>query len=220
MTSCYFRILLLLLPAVGASQIADQVVVQPALNIAWETDSRWSFNTTVSQRTQAANGYESLHVQVAQFALYEVGFYSQIGLGVMYRELFDDQLPEELRLTEQYVFARTFNELKIAHRLRWDQRIRDQRNITHRWRYRLSASIPLSGNNVDVSEFYLSGSAETLFVAENNRSPQWDQRLELGLGRQLGTNFKLQLSTEYRWEAWNVNLDKRLFFYVTLYSRL
>jgi hypothetical protein len=42
-----------------------------------------------------------LHIQAAQFASHEMGFYSQIGVGVMYRELFDDSKLEEVRLAEQ-----------------------------------------------------------------------------------------------------------------------
>ncbi len=220
MISYFFRLFFLLLPVVAVSQVTDQVVAQPALNISWKTENRWSFNTTLAQRTQVANGVDGLHIQLAQFAQYEIGFYSSVGIGIMYRELFDEQSPEELRITEQFVHARSYNKLKIAHRLRWDQRLRDGRSITHRWRYRLSSSIPLSGNNVDVSEFYATGSVETLFIAESNRRPEYDQRVEIGLGRQLRPGYKLQLTTEYRWESFNLDPNRRLFFYLSLYAQL
>jgi hypothetical protein len=217
MTSYCSRIfLLLLLPAAAFSQILDDVLVQPALNISWDTGSRWSFNSAIEQRSSTEDSFKALHIQAAQFASYEVGFYSQIGVGVMYRELFDDSRPEEVRLTEQYVYTRKYNALKIAHRVRWDQRFRGDRS-THRWRYRFSSSLPLNGFATDASEFYLTASLETLFIAESGRVPGYDQRFSLGIGRKLHSKLRVQLVTEYRFENFTAGTERLLFLNFGVY---
>ncbi len=219
MISCYSRCLLLLLfPVCCFSQI-DQVLTDPSITVSFNQGSRWGFNTIINQRSVIYEEGNALHVQAAQFATYEIGFYSQLGLGVMYRELFDEDRPEELRTTEQYVFARKYNALKIAHRGRWDQRWRADR-LTHRWRYRLSSSLPLNGLVTDSSEFYLTGSWETLFIAENGSRPAYDQRFSLGLGRQISNQIKLQLVTQYRIEDFTATSERLLFLELGLYYSL
>jgi hypothetical protein len=220
MTSFYSRaILFFLLPVLSFSQIVEDVIVQPSMNISWETGNRWSFNSVIEQRNRTENSFDPLHIQAAQFASYDIGFYSQLGLGIMYRELFDEARPEEVRFTEQYVYSRKYNALKIAHRARWDQRLRGDRT-THRWRYRLSSSLPLNGFAADVSEFYLTASLETVFIAERNKRPGYDQRFSLGLGRQLTRNLKLQLVTEYRFEDFTANTERLLFLNIGVYYKM
>lgn len=217
MISFYSRVFLfLLLPLLSFSQIVEDVIVQPSLNISWQTGNRWSFNSVMEQRNSTYDGVDALHIQAAQFVGYEVGFYSQIGFVVMYRELFDDSRPEEVRFTEQYVYKRKYNALKVAHRVRWDQRLRGDRT-THRWRYRLSSSLPLNGFATDVSEYYLTASLETVFIAEKAERPGYDQRFSLGLGRQLSKNLKLQLVTEYRFEDFTANTERLLFLNLGMY---
>lgn len=218
MISYFFRALIILVPALGMSQ-ADQVVFQPATSISWNPQSRWSFNTAMEQRTQIKNDTEAISMQIAQFAQYEIGFYSQLGIGVMYRELFDENQPEEVRFMEQYVHTKKYNQIKLAHRLRWDQRIRGDRT-THRWRYRLSGSIPLNGNVVDPSEYYITGHLETLFIAEYDQRPLYEQRAGLGIGKQLGSTFKLQTSAQYRWFDLTEETSTLLFLNISLYVSL
>ena len=217
MTFYYFRaFLFLLFPFTSFSQIIDDVIVEPTLNVSWHNNARWSFNSAISERNSTQDSFEALHIQASQFASYEVGFYSQIGVGIMYRELFDDSRPEEVRFSEQYVYTRKYNALKITHRVRWDQRLRGERT-THRWRYRLSSSLPLNGLAADASELYLTASIETLFIAERDNRPAYDQRFSLGIGRKISNNLKLQLVTEYRFEDFTAGTDRLLFLYLGVY---
>jgi hypothetical protein len=208
----------LLCPFFATGQL-DEVLAQPSITLSWKSETRWNLNTTVEQRNVVSPDAEVLHIQAAQFVSYELGFYSQIGAGVMYRELFDEARPEELRFTEQYVYTRKYNSLKIAHRGRWDQRLRGDRT-THRWRYRFSASIPLNGEVTDAKEFYLTGNLETLLIAENDVRPAYDQRFALGLGRQLIKDIKLQFTAEYRIEDFTDSSERLLFLNLGMYYQL
>lgn len=216
----YFRIFtFLFLPVISTAQIVDSFIVQPSINVRWDNNSRWRFNSAIEHRNIINNGWNALHIQAVQFASYEIGFYSQIGVGIMYREIFDDQRPEEIRFTEQYVYARKFNSLRIAHRFRWDQRIRGEA-LTHRWRYRLSSSVPLSGGNLDISEYYITSSIEAVFIAQANEKPGYDQRVAIGIGRALSNNIKLQMVTEYRWEDYTQDINRSLFINLGVFYSL
>ncbi len=219
MISFYSRFLLFLIPTLASAQLVDEVLAQPTVNISWQSNSRWSFNSAIAQRTLIIENVDALHLQISQFAQYEIGFYSQLGAGVMYREILEQGAPEELRTSQQFVHTRTYNALKLAHRLRWDQRWRDD-FLTHRWRYRLSGSIPLNGAVTDPSEFYLTGGIETLFIAEANRRPAYDQRISAGIGRKLGSSYKLQFTAQYRWEDFTTTSERLLFLNLSLYYSL
>jgi hypothetical protein len=219
MTSFFFRIVMFLFPILCSAQIVDNFLVQPGLKFSWHNDNRWGFNTSLEQRSELSNDFNALHVQVAQYASYDIGFYSQLGITVMYREIADQNRPEELRTAQQYVYTKKYNALKTAQRVRWDQRWRDER-LTHRWRYQFSGSIPLSGLVTDASEFYVTAAAEFLFIAESDEKPEYDQRISLGLGKKLNSNYKLQLSTEYRWEDFTSASDRLLFLNLALYYSL
>ncbi|WP_298954685.1 DUF2490 domain-containing protein [uncultured Nonlabens sp.] len=220
MISYCFRILIiLLLPATAISQTVDDVIFQPSINVSWNAKTRWSFNTAVAQRSGTQDGFEALHIQATQYASYDIGFYSQIGVGIMYRELFDKDRPEEVRFTEQFVYARKYNALKVAQRLRWDQRLRDDQ-VTHRWRYRLSGSIPLNGFATNSSEFYITASLETVFIAKNHYRPAYDQRFSLGLGRKLNEKLKLQLIAQYRFEDFTADTQRLAFLNLGIYYQI
>jgi hypothetical protein len=218
MTFSSFKWWFLLFPLAMCAQV-DEVLVQPTINLSMQKGSRWGFNTAIEQRTLLVNDVQGLHVQAAQFVTYELGFYAQLGAGIMYRELFDEARPEELRTSQQYVYGRTYNALKLAHRLRWDQRFRGD-FLTHRWRYRISSSVPLNGSKTDVNEFYLTGSLETLLVVEQGVAPAYDQRFSVGLGTQLIPKMKLQLVAEYRIEDFTATSERPLFFNLGMYYSL
>ena len=216
MTSCSFKVFLFfLIPILSFSQV-DVVLAQSSATLSIKKGSRWGFNSTIAQRNTVYEKTEGLHIQAAQFATYEVGFYSQLGVGVMYRELFDENKPEELRTTEQFVHTRKYNRFKLAHRVRWDQRWRADR-LTHRWRYRISSSLPLNGERTDSAEFYLTGNLETLFIAENGARPAYDKRFALGLGRQISSKIKIQFITAYRIEDFTHSSQRLLFLKLCLY---
>jgi len=220
MISFYSRIFMFcLLPILGAAQVIDNYLVQPSISLGWNDGNRWSFNTTVENRSIIAPEGEILHVQGAQFVSYDLGFYTQIGVGVMYREIFDENSADELRLTQQFVHARKYNAVKLAHRIRWDQRIRGDA-VTHRWRYRFSGSLPLNGISTDRNEFYLTANAEVLFIGQIDRKPAYDQRVAVGIGTQLTSKIKAQIVTELRIEDYTNDPDRLLFFNVGLYYKL
>ncbi|AZQ42981.1 DUF2490 domain-containing protein [Nonlabens ponticola] len=222
MISCCSKLLILavlILSGVAHAQIVDQVIAQPAIVLSYRDVPAWKFNTVLQQRNVVYDQTSALHIQIAQFASREIGFYSEIGAGIMYRQGLESSVRDELRTTEQYVHARKYNNLKLAHRLRWDQRWRDE-DLTHRWRYRLSGSMPLNGRETNVSEFYATASAEALFIAENKERPAYDQRLSLGIGRQLGKKLKVQLTSQYRWEDYTAINRRSLFLNLSLYHTL
>ena len=132
----------------------------------------------------------------------------------------DSDAVNELRSTQQYTYGRRYNSLRIVHRLKLDQRFRDSRATVHRFRYRLSADLPLAGLKLDTGEFYIVASLETLLNAASADRPEWDERFVLGLGNQILADLKIQLDIEYRIEAFNINRDQRIFVITALVYNL
>ncbi|GAA0871531.1 hypothetical protein GCM10009117_06770 [Gangjinia marincola] len=201
------------------AQVADQILVEPGMNLAWPSKGRWSFNTAIENRTEVEENKEALHVQLAHFTSYEVGFYGKVALGIMYRELFDKDRPEELRITEQYSYGKRYNQLRLVHRARVEQRIREN-DITHRLRYQFSADLPLEGLELDAREFYIAGSLESLLSLNRSNSPEIDQRFSVTLGNRILSNLKVQLTTQYRFENYAQETFTRLFFSLGTFYKL
>lgn len=219
MTSYYFKAIVLCI-FLGVNLCYSQT---PGL---WETElavntkinNRWSLNLGTSNRNTFSNDLgntplqlKTNHLQFEINTAYEVGFYSKLGAGVMYRfnTIANKNAENELRITEQFSLAKYYNALRMVHRFKWDQRIKTSETV-HRFRYRFSTDFPLQGLQLDPQEFYLILSTETLLNAGASIKPAWDQRVVTALGYQLSKPIKLQFDVEYRVEDF-VNPGSRWF---------
>jgi hypothetical protein len=188
-------------------------------NLNGAFSDKLSFNTGIEYRSVISTNFidepiilDSQHIQIGANLGYKVGFYGNIGGGVMYRvnKLDSNSKLGELRLTQQYSVANRFYSLRIVHRLKTDQRI-FRITTLYRFRYRISADFPLSGLKLDPGEFYMVASTESILNVFRRIKPEWDQRFVVGVGNQINKRIKLQLDTEYRLEAYNIATEKRLF---------
>lgn len=188
------------------------------INYRWKLNFEAAFRSTLAENLERTNiEFDSEFFQFAANASTNLGFYSDLGFGVMYRfnKLIDDQTFDEIRFTQQYVYARRFNSIRILNRLKIDQRIFELLSIW-RFRYRLSADFPLNGSRLDVKEFYMVLSTESLLNCGTDVKPFWDQRLTSAAGYQLSEKIKLEGVLEFRWEGYNRNIRRRTFLYTKL----
>lgn len=206
-----------MVPIVAMGQIAQQSRLESGVTAQWNSNDRWQFYTSLHQRTDL-NDVTGMHVQFTQYATYDIGFYATIGAGFMYRELsrFKDR---EFRWTAQYTYSRTYNAIKLAHRVRWDQRYRED-DPEYRLRYRLSFSMPLNGFKVDVKEYYVTAGSESLYVVQSGELPEYDQRLYAGVGFRWSDKLRIQSTTEHRWESLLNDSQTLLFVNLGLFYRL
>lgn len=150
-------------------------------------------------------------IDVVHFSTYALDFNRSLSVGIQYRfrDGFDNG-NDELRLTQQFNFKKRAYVVRFGHRLRLEQRIFSNLTIL-RYRYRFALDFPLNGEKLDIGEGYFIGSMEALLSQSSKLKPELDHRTTVNFGWLLTEQLKLQLGLEYRFEAWNIDTEQRLF---------
>jgi hypothetical protein len=209
--------LFLLLPISGLfAQEEFSAFYEPELSVSFKQDtSKWSYNFALSNRNAVYENEDSqfhaLFLDFQHFTNYEVGLYGKLSLGLKIRslEIFDETAHDEIRLTGQYGYSRKYNNLKIAHRLRFENRFEDV--TSYRTRYRFSVEFPLSGVKTNRNEFFLGLKTETLFSFGEFMVPELDQRIGADLGYQLFEDTEISLGLEYQYDDYLHDPEPELF---------
>ena len=100
--------------------------------------------------------------------------------------------------------------MRFGHRFRFEQRLLSELTIL-RSRYRFALDFPLSGEKLDVGESYLIMSMEALLSQSSAIKPELDHRTTANIGWVISKKSKIQLGLDYRFEAFNINTEYRLF---------
>ncbi len=210
------------------AQDGTEFTLEKAATAIYIISPRWSAqlgseyrNTPTESLENEPLQFNSKHLQFSLNSAYEVGFYAKLGGGLMYRfnTLENPQNENEIRLTQQYTYAKPFNALRLSHRIKLDQRLRPTRT-THRIRYRFLADFPLNGLSIDLGEYYAVVSSESLLNTGSKEKPAWDQRFTLGVGNQLFKKIKVQLDLQYRLENYFVSTKERVFIVTQLFYKI
>lgn len=140
-------------------------------------------------------------IEIAHFSSLTIDPYKSIGLGVQYRfrEAFESDKENELRLTQQFNVAIKTNSARFGNRFRLEQRIQPS-NLVHRFRYRFAVDMPLNGLKLDIGEPYLVATTESLLSVGKNIKPMYDQRLTSQIGWSITQHLKAQLGVQFRME--------------------
>lgn len=223
MNFSFFKVLFLIVPFSLFAQ-ETQFLSQHELGLSYNPASRWSYNFEVTNRNTLPTEktpFTAQHIEFSQFTTYESGFYSSLSLGLRYRnrDWFDSSRSNEIRLTQQYNYARSYNQYRLGHRLRVEQRFYEDETV-YRARYRLNLDFPLQGLRLDNGEFYTAIGLETLYSISALSQPELNQRLTLTLGNQISKLLKLQIAAEYRKEDLIIEHDNRVFFYTAAKFKL
>lgn len=225
---CFKLLFLLLFIFPGSVLSQDPLFWENELALNTKFNPRWKLNVGIANRNliveDLANepfAFNGRHIQIEINSGYEIGFYSTLGGGVMYRfnTLQGKEAQNELRFTQQYSIAKKYNSVRIVHRFKTDQRLFEDAT-EHRFRYRLSTDFPLQGLRLDKGEFYVIGSSEIVFNTGNTIAPMWDQRFVGALGNQVSKSLKAQIDIEYRFEDWTQNRNSRWFIVTGIIYRL
>lgn len=101
------------------------------------------------------------------------------------------------RIIQQFALLQKSRVLRINHRFRTDQTFTRNQPLELRFRYRLSVEIPLEGEEVDLGEFYLLTSGESIFSRQGGDF-EIENRLAASLGRFFSKKEKLEWGIDYR----------------------
>lgn len=110
-------------------------------------------------------------------------------------------LQEELRLWLQYTFSHTISRIDFDHRIRAEQRFfhqlkTGQRTNDQRYRYRLSATVPLNQEKVIAKTFFVNAFDEIFLGPKDNAFKR--NRVYGGMGYQFNRN--IGMTTGYLWQ--------------------
>ncbi|WP_231555177.1 DUF2490 domain-containing protein [Cellulophaga sp. Hel_I_12] len=190
--------------------------LEPSVAINYKVKATYSHNFTFSNRSYFFNNeayqLKTRQIDIAHFSDLKIKSNQSIALGVQYRfrDNFEPDRENELRLTQQYNSTFKSRNIRFGHRLRSEQRIQTSLT-THRFRYRFALDFPLQGENLDMGETYLVGSTESLLSVAKATRPSFDQRITTHIGYFLSASIKIQAGMEYRLENYNQETERVLF---------
>ncbi|MEP2280232.1 DUF2490 domain-containing protein [Maribacter sp.] len=152
-------------------------------------------------------------IEIAHFSSLTIDPYKSIGLGVQYRfrEAFENNKENELRLTQQFNITKKVNSARFGNRFRIEQRIQPS-NLVHRFRYRFAIDFPLKGLKMDIGEPYLVATTESLLSVGKSIRPMYDQRLTSQIGWSISQHLKAQLGVQFRMENYTESTEHVFFF--------
>lgn len=187
------------------------LLLQPSVSLNYPVLANYTHNFSIAQRVSYLNlGEKNIttrHMDLSHFSNLKWGVNRSLGLGILYRfrEVFEDQSTNELRLTQQVNFLSHSRSLRFGHRLRTEQRLFPGLTL-HRFRYRFAADGPLQGAKLDAGELYWIGALEGLLTAGKGLEPAYSLRTSTWLGYLANDLIKIQVGGEYRVvEIWDRN---------------
>lgn len=198
-----FIILLVFFTSIGlTAQSRYDIGFISSYNLNTSFNNNWILNLKGETRTHYISGFfksnnplkmDYQFTDVAFLASKKVGFNNWLAGGFQLR--FSDEL--EKRFTQQFNIINEYYNYTIAHRITTDQTIITNKDTSFRCRYRFTYSKALSGNKLDIKEWYVKLSHE---VINNFRTNAYD--LELRYTPSIGYNFansnKIELAIDYR----------------------
>jgi Protein of unknown function (DUF2490) len=208
---------------IGLSLTSFTTLAQPSGTGAWNIintkinlSSKWSVFNELQMRSQLfyQNQY---YYEIKGGASYSINknFSFLVGLG-KYKTFSDGGnfknpvTANEFRLWEQVTMNHYLERIKFEHRYRAEQRWFKDGTYRNRFRYRLSAVVPINNKKMGPKTFYLSSFDEVFFT---NTSPYFERnRFFAGAGYQIDKHFTIQPGYLYQFDYKNnVGSGKRFF---------
>ena len=208
-------LLLFYLPLAAQENLT--IYLQPETSLNYKVAGNYHHNFAFSNRfyllQEEQFQFNVRQLDIAHFSSLKIRDNQSIGFGIQYRfrEVFENDRFNELRLTQQYNITHKYGNLRFGDRFRAEQRF-TQASTIHRFRYRLALDFPLQGVQLDVGEPYFIVSTESILSVAKASKPEYDQRITTQLGWLLSQKTKLQMGTEYRFENYTQKTENVLFF--------
>jgi hypothetical protein len=219
----YFRsiwLLLVIVPGVLFAQAKPETGFLPTLNISKKLPADWSVNFKAESRqalfSEVAN-YDYLQTDVSLAAAKKTGIRSSLALGYL-MSIDDEGLSN--RIFQQFTHITPISSIRFAQRLSADQTFSEGNYTEFRFRYRLSAEAPLSGQSLDPREFFLKFSNEYL---NSFQGEEYDLEIRTSgfLGYVITPANKLELGIDYRVDSFvNDIAEKNIWIGLNFYQSL
>lgn len=169
-----------------------------ALNLKTRLPKDWFVNFKTESRQQIQSDDFNLSYQLTDLS---IGGGKKIGIRTTiagsYLFSIEDEGATSSRFTQQISHIEDYQLIKLAHRLSTDQSIEKDHANKYRLRYRLSGEIPLSGQYLDPTEFFIKISNEYLNSLQENRY-DLEIRTAVFLGYAVSPKNKLEFGLDHR----------------------
>lgn len=196
----FFILFLFSMSTVAQEDLIAQV------DVSWmykpHPEGQWFYKFgSVYRSTFYAEGdfdYRTNFLQLSASPSFAINNNHVVSLEVRYRikELFDSQLTDEKRITEEYNHSYTLNKVKLKGRLRVEQRFRKQFNLRNR--YKFGAVFAINDNSDPLKKWMFTAETETLWSITPHKSPTFDQRFAVVLAKPISKICVVKLKPEYR----------------------
>ena len=195
--------------------------VQPQIALNYSLTDTYSHNFSVNQRNyiyrNAEGQFNTRHLDLAHFSNFIWAPGKDIGFGLLYRfrDNFETDQQNEVRLSQQIHFQVKPHHIWLGHRIRAEQRFFPGRTV-FRFRYRFAMNGPLKGEELNIGETYWTAGIEPLSSFGQALKPEFDIRASGFIGIWLYQNMKIQGGLEYRFENFSRQTEQVLFFLTSL----
>jgi hypothetical protein len=208
-------LLIVVAPIVNYAQNNSQFGLLPSFNLNLKLPKDWALNFKVESRQSIRErddfNYEYLLTDLSVATAKKIGINTQLVIGYLVR-LEDKDIQN--RTIQQLNIVRRYVNVNLAHRIAADQTFVDDEAVEWRFRYRLSAEIPLNGQSLDVHEFFIKANNEYLNSFQGEHYGLEIRGVGL-IGYVPSPSGKLELGLDYRIDSF-LNGRARNRFWLTL----
>ncbi|MCB0628440.1 MAG: DUF2490 domain-containing protein [Saprospiraceae bacterium] len=208
-------VVLVVTPVVNYAQGSNQFGLLPSFNLNLKLPRDWALNFKAESRQSIRKRddfkYEYLFTDLSLAGGKKIGVNTRLVIGYLVRlenEGTQNRTIQQLNIVKRYV------KVNLAHRIAADQTFADDEAVEWRFRYRLSAEIPLSGQSLDVHEFFIKANNEYLNSLQGEK---YDLEIRsVGfIGYVTSPVSKLELGLDYRIDSF-INGRARNRFWLAL----
>lgn len=129
------------------------------------------------------------------YSSYKLNPYWKTSVGYIY--LFNPEDKGVHQVSAQLSYKHEPGNIRLGHRIRSDYIFLKEQLPVYRFRYRISAEIPLNGESLDLGEYYLLLSTEPIFNKGDNMG-ELDARCLMKIGKIINFQHQVEGGIDYR----------------------
>lgn len=185
------------------AQSSYQAGIIPRINLSQKLENNWKINYKAESRIIASEGLISGSsssnfyygmTDLSSLVSKKIGLNNSFAFGYLIRL---KDASTDHRFMQQFAMVERYQRFRLAHRFAADQTLKKNSDDIYRFRYRITAEIPLDGYSVDSDEFYIKLNHEYLNIFQKSEY-DLEVRLVPLIGYLFKDSNKLEFGMDYR----------------------
>jgi hypothetical protein len=180
------------------------VVLNPTFAVGISNETRWYFHFGIDNQDLIYGDDQWIltpkQISVSAFGNYLIGTNSFFGLGLEYksRNIFDEKIKDEQKITLQYGVFKKYKVFKIENRFRFEEHLKVENS--YRTRYRFQMEFPLVQSQIYKNSIFLILNTEVLWAISKNISPNFGVWTGSSLAYKISDHLRATFCIQYRYE--------------------